>query len=255
MHPKSFFDSANVAVQNGKCFVLMPFSDEFDEVYETIREAVESPELNFTCERADDLRGAGHIMESVLKGIGESEIVIADLTNRNPNVFYELGIAHMVKRIDKVVLLIQDIELMPFDLTPFRCITYKQTIAGARKLKTDIILAIKEVADLLTITREGTPRTHQFRLEQREKYKLPIQLFGEENCLYDFEVSADYLGDDGVKFTLTLTQYIAGRPPKRLSPEYFGMSQGMQRKVPRIPWNIRLDTLSRNGAVFQLIQE
>src|SRR6185295_4116869 len=105
MHPKSFFDSANVAVQNGKCFVLMPFSDEFDEVYETIREAVESPELNFTCERADDLRGAGHIMESVLKGIGESEIVIADLTNRNPNVFYELGIAHMVKRIDKVVLL------------------------------------------------------------------------------------------------------------------------------------------------------
>ena len=255
MHPKTFFDSSRIRPECGKCFVLMPFAEELTEVYEIIREAIQSPELNFRCERADDIRGAGHIMESVLKGIGESEIVIADLTNRNPNVFYELGIAHMVKKVDKVILLIQDIGTMPFDLSPFRCIKYKQTITGARELKADLIQAIKEVADLLTITREGAPPIYEFKLKDAEVYKFPIQLFGVGNRLYDFEIVPTRIGVDGVKFTLQLTQYIAGHPPQELGPESFGMSKGTDRKVPKIPWNIRLEKLAGNTATFQLVHE
>lgn len=255
MHPKTFFDSAPISPQNGKCFVLMPFAQEFTEVYDTIREAVESPELNFVCERADDIRGAGHIMESVLKGIGESEIVIADLTGRNPNVFYEIGIAHMVKKVDKVILLIQDIETMPFDLNPFRCIVYKQSIAGARKLKADLIMALQEVADLLTIVKDGTTTIYQFRIENGENYKFPKQLFGENNCLYDFDIHGDYIGEDGAKFMLSMTKYIAGRPPAKSPSEGYGLSRGMKRKVPKIPWELKLEKLAGKVATFHLIHE
>lgn len=255
MHPKTFFDLAPVIPRNGKCFVLMPFAQEFREVYDTIREAVESAELNFVCERADDIRGAGHIMDSVLKGIGESEIVIADLTGRNPNVFYEVGIAHMVKKVDKVILLIQDIENMPFDLNPFRCIVYKQSIAGARKLKADLIMAIKEIADLLTVVKDGSSPIYQFRIENGDNYKFPKQLFGENDCLYDFDIRGDYIGEDGAKFTLTLTKYVAGSAPAQLPPEGDGMSRGTERKVPKIPWKLRLEKLAGRVATFHLIHE
>ena len=104
MYPKAFFASKKIDQRDGKCFVIMPFAQSFDEVYETIREALESPDLNLHCRRADELEGGGHIMEDVLKQIGEAEIVIADLTGRNPNVFYELGIAQMIKDVEKVIL-------------------------------------------------------------------------------------------------------------------------------------------------------
>jgi hypothetical protein len=81
-------------------------------------------------------------MESVLKKIGEAEIIIADLTGRNPNVFYELGITHMIKQPNKVILLTQDINSIPFDLGAFRSIVYKQSITGAKQLKSDLTKAI-----------------------------------------------------------------------------------------------------------------
>ena len=103
MYPKQFYALTELQQQNGKCFVLMPFANEFLEVYESIREVIEGYELNFVCLRADDLLGGGYIMDDVLRGIGEAEIVIADLTGRNPNVFYELGIAHIRGTIKKCV--------------------------------------------------------------------------------------------------------------------------------------------------------
>jgi hypothetical protein len=59
MYAKDFFASGDVKQQSGTCFVLMPFAQEFDEVYDTIREAVEGPELCFHCSRADELHGGG----------------------------------------------------------------------------------------------------------------------------------------------------------------------------------------------------
>src|ERR1700756_2787292 len=109
MYPKTFYASGNVKQRSGKCFVIMPFDPVFNEIYETIREAMEGPELSFNCSRADDLQGGGHIIEDILREIAEAEIVVADLTGRNPNVFYELGIAQMVKDVEKVILLSQDV--------------------------------------------------------------------------------------------------------------------------------------------------
>lgn len=76
--------------------------------------------------------------------------MIADLTGRNPNVFYELGIAHAVS--NKTIMTAQQIEDVPFDLQSYRVILYDQMIAGSRKLFSDLDAAIKALLQALDRT-------------------------------------------------------------------------------------------------------
>ena len=88
IYPRDFIDS--VLPGGGghtDCFVLMPFSGDFDDVYESIRRACESPDVLLSCSRADDFYGAGHIMEDILKGIVASEYILADLTGTQVSQF------------------------------------------------------------------------------------------------------------------------------------------------------------------------
>jgi hypothetical protein len=55
--PITFFETKEYKPQSARCFVLMSFAIEFNEVYETIREAVGREDINFVCERADDILG------------------------------------------------------------------------------------------------------------------------------------------------------------------------------------------------------
>ena len=89
----------------------MPFARQFDDVYESIRRARESPEILLSCSRADDFYGLGHIMEDILSGIMSSDYIVADVTGKNPNVFYEPGIAHSCKAASKVVIIFQSIDV------------------------------------------------------------------------------------------------------------------------------------------------
>ena len=66
MHPKDFFLSNQSEVSKQTCFVVMPFAKAFDPVYEAIRAAVEGPELNYSCSRADELLGGGPILGNIL---------------------------------------------------------------------------------------------------------------------------------------------------------------------------------------------
>lgn len=110
-HPHDFFRFKRLSVESGTCFVLMPFAKEFDLVYDTIEGALRGL---MVCTRADDLRLGNHILERILLGIATAELIIADLSGRNPNVFYELALAHT--RTKDVLLITQDIDDVPFDL-------------------------------------------------------------------------------------------------------------------------------------------
>lgn len=144
IYPKTFFETSSVEFKPRTCFVIMPFGDPFDELYhEIIKEALE--ENNFSVIRADELYGSKPIMEDILEGIESAEIIVADLSGRNPNVFYELGIAHSRKINDNVIIVTQDIEDVPFDLRPYRIISYKPSISGAKALRTQLINTIKEL--------------------------------------------------------------------------------------------------------------
>ena len=102
-------------------FVLMPFDPEFDSIYEgVIKFALES--ANLSVKRADDIQNQRNILRDVFDGIFNSDLIVADLTNLNPNVFYELAIAHAVRK--PVILLTQNIDEVPFDLKPYRLIEY-----------------------------------------------------------------------------------------------------------------------------------
>jgi hypothetical protein len=94
MYPKTFFATEEPVPKPGTCFVIMPFAKKFEKVFRAIRQALEV-DLAFTCSRTKDLTGGGKIIEDNLRGIGESEFVIVDATGGNPNVFYELGNAHI----------------------------------------------------------------------------------------------------------------------------------------------------------------
>ncbi|MDC0002846.1 hypothetical protein OAE19_00460 [Porticoccaceae bacterium] len=104
------------------CFVVMPFSPPLGNYYELIYEpAIIRAGLKPV--RADnEIFGTGKIMDQVWSGIADAKVLVAELTTRNPNVFYELGLAHALKK--PVVLVSSNEEDVPFDLQHIRVIYY-----------------------------------------------------------------------------------------------------------------------------------
>lgn len=100
--------------------VMMPFDTEYDAVYDTIKEAVSDAGLY--CRRVDDIWDSDHIMADVASLLWRAEVIVADLTGRNPNVFYEVGLSHALPR--KTVMLTQDSSDVPFDLQSIRYLKY-----------------------------------------------------------------------------------------------------------------------------------
>lgn len=96
---KPLFGDASYSVDEQLVFILMPFTEELDKIYgNIIKPTVASLEL--VCRRADDFKTNNAVIKNIWKAICEARIIIADLTGSNPNVMYELGIAHLlVKRL------------------------------------------------------------------------------------------------------------------------------------------------------------
>ena len=110
---------------NDSCFVMMSFAAPLGNYYEKVyKPAIEKAGLKAI--RADaEIFGAGKIMDQVWSGINAAKVLVAELTTRNPNVFYELGLAHALKR--PVVLVSSNEGDVPFDLKHIRVIYYDVT--------------------------------------------------------------------------------------------------------------------------------
>ena len=104
-------------------FVAMPFAEEMEDVFHYgIQGAVNAAGL--LCERADLSSFIGDVMEWVKKRIASSELVIADLSSANPNVYLEVGYAWGCGR--PTVLLCRDASELKFDVKGQRCLVYKK---------------------------------------------------------------------------------------------------------------------------------
>lgn len=114
IYPKQF-RAARIPVVRNSCFFLMPFNERFDVVYATVKEQL--MDSNFVCNRADELTGSKPIINKILVEILRAQYIIVDLTDCNPNVFYELGITHTFKDSQNVLLLKQKGSRVPFDIT------------------------------------------------------------------------------------------------------------------------------------------
>lgn len=128
--------------KKGICFVLMPFKDPFDTYYVTIiKPAVIAAGLE--CQRGDSLFRPSPIMGDIWEMIQKAQVLVAELTEKNANVFYELGLGHAIGK--PIVLISETIEDVPFDLRPLRVIFYdKDNPAWGNKLRTDLTSSLQE---------------------------------------------------------------------------------------------------------------
>jgi hypothetical protein len=104
------------------CFVMMPFGEWMDRYYAEIYSPA-IKEAGFEPVRADQLFSTGSVVEQIWEQVEKSTVLLADLTGKNPNVFYELGLAHAAQK--PVVLTTGCLDDVPFDLRHLRVIPYE----------------------------------------------------------------------------------------------------------------------------------
>lgn len=126
-------------------FVLMPFNAEYNDVYKFgIKEAATS--LGIRAERVDEQKFTEGMLERIYRQIDYADIIIADMSGQNPNVFYEVGYAHAKNKI--CILLTKDANDIPFDLKHRRHIIYKSISELKGSLEEELVWAKQEVRNI-----------------------------------------------------------------------------------------------------------
>jgi hypothetical protein len=123
------------------CFILMPFGEWYDKYFRDIYVPA-TKEAGFEPLRADGLFNVGAVMEQIWTQIKKARVLLADLTGKNPNVFYELGLAHALRK--PVVFVAGSIDDVPFDVRHLRVVVYDiREPNWAEKLRSEITMYLK----------------------------------------------------------------------------------------------------------------
>lgn len=176
--------SANLRSGDRQCFVVMPFGAQiegvggaidFDEVYrELIRPSVQA--AGMASVRCDEIEGPGSVHADMIESLFRCDVAIVDITSHNPNVFYELGVRHALRR--RGTLLIQAVGVAtPFNIQGLRVIQYDPSdlalttsaitssiAAGTSAEKCDSL--VHRVLDLRVVSRQEVAKTalHRYRV-------------------------------------------------------------------------------------------
>lgn len=142
---KSFYENLNINIDsemivNNQIMCIMPFLDDYDDVYRVITES--SSKQGFNCIRTDQENKPGNLLQYIVKTIVESQLLIAVIDNRNPNVFYEMGIAHSLGKSVILVCQQKDSSKVPFDIQSNRVLFYEDLTDLYDKLNKSL-LAVK----------------------------------------------------------------------------------------------------------------
>jgi len=105
-------------------FVAMPYGPDW---FQTICDVIVSTSLacGFVAEVSKDLETPGQITDQIWQGIRRADVIVADISGSNPNVFYELGLAHALGK--EAILVAQGLEQPPFDVSTVRLLRYELT--------------------------------------------------------------------------------------------------------------------------------
>lgn len=134
---KIIFSNLKVETQKPELFVISQYGGIYDQLYNEVIKPI-CERKNIRLKRADEETGATPILTDIINSIRTANIIIADITPDNPNVFYELGYAHA---IGKNVILLCDAALrqkLPFDISGYRTIFYDNTMSGKNKFETKV---------------------------------------------------------------------------------------------------------------------
>lgn len=130
----SVIENIKVTIKKPTVFSIMKFEKDFDELYHEVI-IPKFRQYGYSCVRADECYTSSPIIQDIIREIEDASIIIADITMDNPNVFYELGYAHALK---KPTILLADKnkrDKLPFDISGFRTIFYTNTIGGKREIE------------------------------------------------------------------------------------------------------------------------
>jgi hypothetical protein len=136
---KARFENVSVTKASPKAFVIMPFASELDYVHRVISHTIES--YGIECVRADEIAVSRPVMDDVKAMIARADLVIVDFTGKNPNVYYEAGLADAWKK-DWIVLT-QTSEDLTFDVRHIRTIRYSNTMGADKQLAENLKKAIE----------------------------------------------------------------------------------------------------------------
>ena len=137
------FSDLVVSSSRPRAFVVMQFAEPYDTFYkEVIQNQAEA--AGFEVTRIDEKAGPGVIFQDIQREIEQAEIVIAEITPANPNVFYELGYAHALGK--PTILLARRESELPFDIRSFRVVFYNDTIGGKVEVERNLRRHLEAIA-------------------------------------------------------------------------------------------------------------
>ena len=160
-----------------RCFVIMPFDNRFDDVYQAIKTAANNAAVpsSIQCRRLDEIRGSGKITEDLINEIAKAAFCIADLTGNNANVMWEVGYAMALNK--PTIFMTQDRpQALPFDIRDMRTHFYNRD-ALAQTVTADLQEPIKQTLARLSGTPASITAQHSQALAARRTPGTVVRAF------------------------------------------------------------------------------
>lgn len=208
--------------KEGNCFVIMPTgvkklkddqTVDWDRFYKAV--AIIIGEVGMIPTRADDIDGTQPLMDRIWKGIQEAEVVVADLTGRDPNVLYELGLAHVIWK--SVILLTRNVDDIPSDLLGYARIKYSEqgleVFEFAQELKKNLSAARaepKQEAGLYPLPGSGIERISAKILTVAPEFATVETADGRRGFLNAEDASWTWRSPDLTKFHIKVGDMLDG---------------------------------------------
>lgn len=137
--PSQVFSLKDLAVQDDLVAVMMPFDTAYRSVYKGIQTACN--QLTLECVRGDEIWENHQVMQDIVDLILKAKVIVCDLTGRNANVFYEMGIAHALGK--DVIMITQNDDDVPFDVRSLRYIKYLGNAQGIKDMQGQLSARLK----------------------------------------------------------------------------------------------------------------
>jgi hypothetical protein len=138
------FGETTIVTSKPKVFVMMPFSEPFNSLYEDVIKEV-AISAGFDIVRADEILGPGIIIADMQRQITECQAVVTEISTANPNVFYELGYAHALGKPAVLLIRRESGRDIPFDIRGYRAIVYDDSISGKKIVERNLEQHLRSV--------------------------------------------------------------------------------------------------------------
>jgi hypothetical protein len=145
---KGMLDETALSGRHPRAFSLLPFKEPYTTVYEDHVKPILGK--HFLIQKADEIFSPGPIMEQIQKEIRSADLIIADVTEQNPNVYYEIGYAQALGK--PIIFITQDISKVPFDIQHQRCIKYSYEPRAVRRLEAALLKSVEEILRALGLS-------------------------------------------------------------------------------------------------------